>query len=228
MVQQTAGKRTHCIRCGQCCLSSSPTLQMADISLITGGVIETRSLYTIRAGELVRDNILNELRITDREMLKVREQKNGGGCICYDEQLKTCRIYDHRPVQCKALACWDESEFMAVYDRPGAGRKDVIQDNLLLALIDEHDRRCSYGMLAQCVKQIEAEGEKPVERILEIMKFDYHFRPFISKRMGIGVDEMEFFFGRPLIDTIKMFGLEVIREPDGSFYLTVLRGPPSQ
>ena len=58
--------------------------------------------------------------------------------------------------------------------------------------------------------------------VIELLKFDYHLRPFISKKRGIDPLEMDFFFGRPLIDTITMFGLKVVREENGSFFLTLL------
>jgi len=55
--------------------------------------------------------------------------------------------------------------------------------------------------------------------LLEILRYDYELRPFISKKLGLPSDEMDFIFGRPLIQTIMMFGLQVIREPDGSFQM---------
>ncbi len=98
--------QSHCIRCGECCLSSSPGLQMADASLVYDGFIEKRNLYTIRTGEVVRDNIHGELKVTDKEIIKIREKENGRGCFYYDERVKGCAIYEYRPVQCRALACW--------------------------------------------------------------------------------------------------------------------------
>ena len=222
MDQPVTSERTHCIRCGECCLGSSPTLQMADVSFVHDGFIERGNLYTVRLGELVRDNIRGELRVTDKEIIKIKEKKNSPGCIYYDEKAKACAIYEYRPIQCKALACWDDSEFMRVYARPKADRRDIIRDKIVLGLMKEHDKRCSYMALDKFVRQIEKEGEEAVGKILEILKFDHHIRPFTSKKLGIGFSEMDFLFGRPLIDTIKMFGLKVIKQPDGSFFLTVL------
>jgi hypothetical protein len=71
------------------------------------------------------------------------------------------------------------------------------------------------------VRQIEEMGEPPVQELLELLKFDYHLRPFAADRLGLPLDEMDLVFGRPLIDTIRMFGLQVVREPDGPFLLTV-------
>jgi Fe-S-cluster containining protein len=222
MDQSVTNERAHCIRCGECCLGSSPTLQMVDVSLVYNGFIEKGNLYTIRLGELVRDNIRGGLRVTDKEMIKIKEKENSQGCIYYDEKAKACTIYEYRPIQCKALACWDESEFMRVYARPKADRRDIIRDNIVMGLMKEHDRRCSYMKLDAFVRQIEKEGEGAVGRILEVLRFDHHIRKFTSKKLGIGFSEMDFLFGRPLTQTITMFGLKVIKQPDGSFFLTTL------
>ena len=222
MDQPVTKERTHCIRCGECCLGSSPTLQIADVSLVYDGFIERGNLYTIRLGELVRDNIRGELRVTDKEIIKVHEKEKSLGCIYYDEKAKACTIYEYRPIQCKALACWDESEFMRVYARPKVDRKDIIRGKIILGLMKEHDKRCSYSELDKDVRQIEQEGETAIGRILEALRFDQHIRTFTSKKLGISLSEMGFLFGRPLTQTITMFGLKVIKESDGSFFLTVL------
>ncbi len=222
MEQPVTNERTHCIRCGECCLGSSPTLQIADVSLLHDGFIERGNLYTIRLGELVRDNIRGELIVTDKEIIKIKEKEKSRGCIYYDEKAKACTIYEYRPIQCKALACWDESEFMRVYARPKVDRRDIIRDKIVLGLMNEHDKRCSYSELDKCASQIKKEGEEAVGKILEILRFDHHIRAFTSKKLGIDLSEMGFLFGRPLTQTITMFGLKVIKKSDGSFFLTVL------
>lgn len=224
MMENGEKPRDHCIRCGECCLGSSPTLQIEDVPLVRDGFIEKGGLYSIRVGEPVRDNIENKLIITDREFIKVREKKEGSGCIYYDEEAKACRIYDHRPAQCAALACWDSSEFIRLYKRPKADRKAIIYDRVLLALMDEHGRKCSYSKLDGLARMIEKEGEKAVGRILELLRFDRHIRTFTTKKLDIDSGEIDFYFGRPLTQTITMFGLQVVREPDGSFFLTILDG----
>ncbi len=218
--------RDHCIRCGECCLRSSPSLQITDVPLVYESVIKRSDLYSVRVGELVQDNIRDELKVTDTDLIKVREKESGGGCIFYDGAEKRCTIYGHRPAQCRALACWDESEFMRVYAKPKAGRKEIIHDQTLLRLIDEHEKRCAYAQLDNCVKKIESDGEKAVEKILEILKFDHDIRCLIPEKLGVDSDEMDLILGRPLTETIIMFGLEVVRDPDGSFFLTMLDPSP--
>jgi Fe-S-cluster containining protein len=218
-------ERSHCIRCGQCCLRSSPTLQLQDFDLIRYGLLRKKDLYTIRIGELVWDNVSNRPRINEGDLIKVRDKVAAPGCcIHYDEEGKGCMIYGHRPSQCVALACWDDSEFQRVFNGPRLERKDIVNDNILMGLIREHENRCGYGELKKLARQIQAEGEKAVEGIIGLLRFDHQLRPFVSERLKIDSEEMNLVFGRPLTETITMFGLKVRRDPDGSFLLTVDQG----
>jgi Fe-S-cluster containining protein len=216
--------RDHCIRCGECCLKGSPTLQLEDLNRLKKGLIGKKDLYTIRKGELVKDNINEGLVVTKTELVKVREREGESrGCIFYDDPGKACTIYEHRPSQCAALKCWDTSEFLEVFQGPKLMRKQAIGERVLLGLIEEHERRCGYVLLEKLVGEIEVKGEAAVEQILDLLKFDYHLRPFVADKLGLNPEEMDFFFGRPLTETITMFGLRVVQEPDGSFILTKIK-----
>ena len=216
--------RDHCIRCGECCLGGGPTLQAEDLDLIKGGSIKKGSLYTVRKGELIRDNINEEMRIASEELIKIKERPGGkGGCIFYDEGEKACTIYAQRPIQCSALTCWDTNKFMDVFRGKKLGRKDIVDNPVLLGLMEEHEKRCSYARLERYVKQIKADGEKAVNKILDILKFDYEFRPFMMRKLGLNPEDLDFLFGRPLTKTITMFGFRVIKESDGSFLFTTMK-----
>jgi hypothetical protein len=192
------------------------------MGLVVEGRITPADLYTIRAGELVRDNVDGGLRTTDVEIVKVRERAKEGGCAYFHESAKACGIYPHRPSQCIALKCWDPADFMEVYAGEKAARKDLVRDPVLLDLMERHDAECSYGTLQVHVTSIREEGEKAVERIIRILKFDHNLRPLVTQRLGLDPNEMAFFFGRPLTDTLVMFRLKVTRQSDGSFFLTSL------
>ena len=193
------------------------------MGLVLEGRIPASDLFTIRAGEMVRDNINGDLRTTEVEIVKIREREEGEGCVYYQESAKSCGIYPNRPAQCSALKCWDPADFMEVYAGRKAARKDLVQDPALLGLMERHETECNYGLLRSQVEMIRQDGEKAVERIIRILKFDYHLRPLVTQRLGVGPDELDFLLGRPLIDTLIMFGLRVIREPDGAFFLTSLK-----
>ena len=109
---------------------------------------------------------------------------------------------------------------MQIFEGPKLAREIVVHDETIRGLIEAHEKRCSYELLESFVKQIECEGEETVRRIMEILRFDFHLRPFVSRKLGVDEGEMDFLFGRPMVDTIGMFGMKVVREPGGTFFLT--------
>ena len=213
--------QTHCIRCGECCRCSSPALQAHDLPVSKNGLLQWSHLYTVRIGEPVRNNIAGKLEQTKHEIVKVREKTGKMECLFYDDTGKACAIYDQRPIQCAAQACWDETEFFRVYGEPKAMRKDIIHDENLLRLVSEHEKRCSYAEIDRSVKQIETVGNKAVEKILSLLKFDHDLRIMALQKLRMDPAELDFVFGRPLMDTVSMFGLKVMKEKDNSFFLTV-------
>jgi Fe-S-cluster containining protein len=217
--------RTHCIRCGECCLRSSPTLQAEDLRLIEVGRLERKNLMTLRKGEIVTDPVSGSVGPATHEGIKIREKKGTErGCILYDGTAKACTIYDDRPLQCRALTCWDTREIMDILGRPKLKRRDAVKDGVLLGLIEKHDETCSYAALEKQIRKISRAGNSSVERLLDILKFDFHLRPFVSEKLNLPMEEMDFFFGRPLVDTITAYGLQVLRLADGSFFLTTTKG----
>ena len=214
-------KKTHCTRCGECCLATGPSLQETDLPLFFNGVVDGSHLYTIRKGELVRDNINDELKFTDQEIIKVRDRKTGKGCMYYDGHKKACTIYDHRPSQCRAFGCWDDTEFKRVFSGPKAQREDIVQDSSLLRLIAAHNEKCGYATITRHVKEIRDRGETAVQEILKILRYDREIRKLTHERLAIDPSEMDLLYGRPLTESIHMFGLKVEQEEDGALMLTV-------
>ncbi len=213
--------RRACTRCGRCCASSTPSLQLQDFRLVNNGMIPRSALYTVRVGELVWDNINQRNIPTNQELIKIKEKEQGTECVFHIPYPSRCTIYPQRPAQCRALKCWDTTEFEEVFIGPKLNRWELISDPLLHGLVREHERRCSYKQLSRLVKEIPEAGEKAVEEIIEVLRFDTGIRPFVASKLGILAEEIDLFFGRPLRTTIAMFGLQVIKEPDGSFFLTV-------
>ena len=220
MAKQTNTKRSCCIRCGKCCIKSSPTLQVQDLGLITDGTIKKTSLYTLRVGEIVQDPVNKKLAQITKSIIKIKEGNENTACLYFDKKEKDCTIYDNRPSQCASLKCWDTDEFMEIFAGEALGIRDIVSDGVLLGLIDEHGKRCSYSLIEGQVREIEKGGERVVQEILDILRFDYELRSFISEKLNLDLEELDLYFGRPLMDTIIMFGLKVIQGLDGSFLLT--------
>ena len=220
MEPQIEVKKTHCTRCGECCLAASPSLQKSDLPLFFNHVLDSTHLYTIRKGELVRDNINDALKFTDQEIIKLKDRETGKGCILYDDGEKACTIYADRPSQCRAFACWDSEEFKAVFAEPKATRKDIIRDPNLLRLISAHEKTCDYQVISHYVKQIQQKGDSIIREVLKILQYDQDIRRLTHEKLGIDPRELDLLYGRPLTETIHMFGLTVKQEADGSFLLT--------
>ena len=220
MEPQIEVKKTHCTRCGECCLAAGPSLQKSDLPLFFNHVLDSTHLYTIRKGELVRDNINDALKFTDQEIIKQKDRETGKGCILYDDGEKACTIYADRPSQCRAFACWDSEEFKAVFAEPKATRKDIIRDPNLLRLISAHEKTCDYQVISHYVKQIQQKGDSIIREVLKILQYDQDIRRLTHEKQGIDPRELDLLYGRPLTETIHMFGLTVKQEADGSFLLT--------
>jgi Fe-S-cluster containining protein len=191
------------------------------LPLIKDGGIQTSSLITVRRGEFVRDTVKGGIAVIEEEIVKFREHKDGG-CVFYEKEAERCTVYDRRPLECKALQCWNTAHFMEVYREPTAIRKDVVSKGVLLGLIEKHDERCSYAALHEHVQAIQERGEEAIDAIIDLMRFDYELRPFVAEKLGIPMEEMDFYFGRPLFQTVVMFGLKVDRLHDGTFCLNKL------
>ena len=220
MEPQIDTERTHCIRCGECCLAAGPTLQKTDLPLFFDHVVEGAHLYTIRKGELVRDNINDALKFTDQEIIKLKGPETGKGCILYDYAKKACTIYADRPSQCRAFACWDDGEFKQVFSGAKADREDIVRDPNLARLISAHEKTCNYQTISHCVKQIQQQGESVVKEVLKILQYDQDIRRLTHEKLGIDPRELDLLYGCPLAETIHMFGLRATQKADGSLLLT--------
>jgi len=211
--------RTHCIRCGTCCLKGGPTLHREDAPLFVNGILKRGHVYTLRKGEVVR-GIDDTPMILEREMVKIKGQSKGWTCIFYDEDLKACEIYNRRPIECRALKCWDLKDIKEVMARPRLQRKDLIDpDDEILKIIDAHEQRCAYKTLESAVRGLAGpHPEKAVETILDFLQYDHYMRPLIGEKLKVAANAMDFLFGRALTTTIGMFGLCVKQDGD-SFVL---------
>jgi hypothetical protein len=120
------------------------------------------------------------------------------------------------------MACWDPARFMKVYQETKLTRMDAIKNPVIAGLVRAHESKCSYEAAEGHVKRVEMEGDKAVEAIIQILRFDDRLRPYLSQKLDLDLKEMDFILGRPMTDTIVMFGLKVEKRPDGNFYLTTL------
>lgn len=200
-----------CQRCGTCCSKGGPALHDPDIEQVESGRIPLSSLYTIRKGELARDNISGGLICVDNEIIKIKSIPDFQSCLYYDDESKACRIYDDRPFECRELECWDTGAIVRNYSKNRLTRKKVLKDiQWILEIVDTHEARCSFEEIRRFADLREKGDPKGAGRLQEIVNDDSQFRYLLTRKGNISSDMLDFLLGRPLAQTInRQFGIKV-------------------
>ncbi|MFO7665639.1 MAG: YkgJ family cysteine cluster protein [Desulfobacterales bacterium] len=197
-------KSTECKRCGTCCRKGGPSFHFEDKDLIEDGHIPAKHLYTIRKGEPVRDNICEKIVYAPSDIIKIKGQKNSWTCYYYEDE-KKCGIYKYRPIECRALKCWDTREIEGIYGKSMLSRKDLFgKVEGLWELVIEYDERCSYEEITGLIRETSSRktGRLP-EKAAELIEYDNTVRELVVKKGNLDSDLLDFLFGRPLSVTLK-------------------------
>jgi Fe-S-cluster containining protein len=211
-------KRTRCERCGHCCDKGGPALHREDLPLFERGVLGYAQVFTLRRGELVEESVEGGLLPLDAELVKVRGQGNRWTCLFYDDDGKQCSIYEDRPAECRAFNCWAPDELKAMYRSGRIGRADLVPEgSALRQLVDEHEARCSCLRVGELADAFLGGDEGAGRELVDTITYDAAFRAAFAERAGVGEEEMNFLFGRPLHAAVGQYGLEVGRENDRYF-----------
>ena len=210
--QPTDSAVDQCRRCGTCCKKGGPALHVEDRELVESGRIPLRDLYTIRRGEMVRDEIRGTLQPADGEIIKIKAHRAGSWtCRFFDEPDSRCRIYADRPIECSAMQCWDTRHIERIYDAGRLRRKDLVgQVEGLWELIETHERRCGYENLAQLALRLKSQPNRTdAENLLEMIQYDFELRKLLVAKEGLEAEMLDFLLGRPLSETTGQFGIRL-------------------
>jgi Fe-S-cluster containining protein len=212
MSQNSEKPIDQCARCGTCCLKGGPALHDEDSGLVESGQIPLASLYTIRQGELARDNVSGGLICLDSEIIKIKNISGEQSCMYYDKALQSCRIYDHRPAECRALECWDNDAIIHMYAQNRLSRRNLLTSiPWVLELIQTHETRCSFTQIHRLIS-LREKGDPTGAKGLQVMvNEDAQFRLMLIEKGKIAQDMLDFLLGRPLAHTLLLdFGIKVI------------------
>jgi len=208
-----------CVRCGECCELSSPTLLAPDLGLFQREILTWDEVYTLRPGEQVTSRE-GKASTLETERLKVREVPGSNQCWFYLAANQSCRIYDDRPEQCRRQECWGE-------DPPAPGPEDLLNRAALLAgvpevwdLITAHQERCGPGRVLQALGSLENEGEAASEALFDALHFDHYLRQMLTGEWEMSPQATEFLLGRPLTRFLQDHGVNAILTSEGTFRLT--------
>jgi len=202
---------SECACCGTCCEKGGPGFHQNDRELIDKGVILSRYLFTIRKGESAYDNVKGCLKPVDSDIIKIKGKEDTWTCVFFDEQNKECSIYNDRPLECRALKCWDTRELEKLYARRRLTRDDLISEvEGLWDLIKEHQERCDYGKIQNLIKDLAGNNKNNARRKLaEIIRFDMEIRELVIAKGALDPELLDFLFGRPLMKTLPNYGIKV-------------------
>ena len=202
---------SECQRCGTCCKKGGPAFHHADKRLIEDGVIHSKYLFTIREGELAYDNVRQCLEPARTDIIKIKKQKDSLACIFFNEKESACTIYENRPSECRALKCWDTKALEDLYAKMRLTRKDLISEiEGLWGLIKDHQARCNYETIRRLVNAIKNnQDDKARKKLVEIIQFDTEIRKLVVAKAGLEAEILDFLFGRPLMETLRNYGLKV-------------------
>lgn len=217
---------SECMRCGTCCKKGGPSFHHADKALIEDGIIHSRYLYTIREGELAYDNVKQCLEPVSSDVIKIKGKNKKRTCIFFNESQSACTIYENRPVECRALRCWDTKALEDLYANQRLTRKDLISEiEGLWGLIKDHQERCNYKTIQKLVDAINSNmKDNGQQKLNEIIQFDTEIRKLVVSTAGLDPEMLDFLFGRPLIQTIQKLGLKVQQKGKKTILTQASRG----
>ena len=206
LIKDAYATRPHCLRCGDCCRAGSPALLASEAGLVRAGGPLQGQVYTIRVGEPILDPGQGRPNLAQEELIKPLEP--GGVCLFFAGQ--SCRIHDHRPAQCRAQACWEETGeeegFQGPFLHRGlalAGEKQKL--DYLLA----HQKRCPSRDLVPLAEAAVGGDKTSLTRLEEMVAFDLHVRHFAKNKGHLAEEELDLVLGRPLAAILGPLGLEL-------------------
>jgi Fe-S-cluster containining protein len=212
---------TECSRCGTCCEKGGPGLHQEDRILVDTGAIPSRCLFTIRKGELAYDNVQGGLMPGDSDIIKIKGKADTWTCVFFDEPNKQCSIYDDRPLECRALKCWDTRELEKMYAGRRLTRNNLISEvEGLWDLVKGHQERCDYQKIKKLIDDLNGPSrDRARKELLEIIQYDAEIRKLVVEQGGMDPEMLDFLFGRPLTKTLPGYGITV--RQDGTRKMTI-------
>lgn len=213
---KTETKGIECRRCATCCVKGGPALHLDDRILIQSGQIPLKCLYTIRKNEPARDNVKGIIQPVQSDVVKLKEKDGSRTCCFLDEGSNCCTVYDHRPLECRLLKCWDTRDIEAIYNRERLTRKDIVSGvGEWWELIQDHEKSCSHKELARLVGALGDQGKRETARaIIQMVEYDTQIRTLLVDRGQMEPELLDFLFGKPLRVTIRAYGLRIEKKGD--------------
>jgi Fe-S-cluster containining protein len=208
--------RELCVRCGECCEKSSPTLLFSDLPLLIQEVLTWNEVYALPVGDVAasREGAPTLLK---EERLKVREVPGSRQCWFYQAAQHKCRIYEQRPEQCRRQQCWGEPP-------PEPGTDEFLHRGHLFRQVPEiwdliaaHQERCNRVKVREALERLTQGQEEAGDFLFNALHFDHHLRQMLLTEWELSTAATEMLLGRSLTDFLRDLGFKAILTPEGVF-----------
>ncbi|WP_163339671.1 YkgJ family cysteine cluster protein [Desulfopila sp. IMCC35008] len=205
-----------CKQCGQCCVNGGAALHGPDLGLIQSGRIPQSNLITLRKGEMAHNPVVGKVQPLEQELVKLKGTGKQWNCCYFDIGSTGCSLYEHRPLACRVLQCWDPEKILDMVNRDTLTRRDIIgEDDPLWPLIVEHDGTFPCPDFLSLPDLAAGEPNVSKQDLQNIVNGDLRFRDKVSKEHSLKVSDELFYFGRPLFQLLQPFGIRVSESPFG-------------
>lgn len=203
-------EQTECKRCGQCCSQGGPALHLQDLELIRSGQLSLSALITLRRGELAHNPVVGKVVPIKKELVKLKGTGKNWNCCFYDETENCCTIYDHRPLACKVLKCWDPDDLLAIVEKDTLTRLDILEDDdPIRNVIQEHDQLYPCPDMDKLARLNPVIPEDTRRELQHLVNEDLRFRSRVVQAFELKLSEELFYFGRPVFQLLQPLGARI-------------------
>jgi len=104
-----------------------------------------------------------------------------------------------------------------MYSKSRLTRKNLLSSvEGLWDLVEDHQKRCAYDRLKRFTDGLKAnkDDDEALKGIHEIIEYDTRIRQLVAEKGGLDSAMVDFLFGRPIAETIRMYGFKIERRGD--------------
>jgi len=198
-----------CVRCGACCRQGGPALHTPDLDLVRQGVFALADLITVRRGEVAREAGYGALEPVRREFVKIQGRPGRWSCKFYEAATHACRIYDHRPLSCRAFRCWDPRELLDLQGKELLDRQIILGDDPMQELVATFESRFPLPPLDEVAAILKREEERPalLAKLESACRYELLLRQELIEAHRLPLAEELFYLGRPLFRLLAPLGV---------------------
>ena len=207
--------KTECDRCGTCCTKGGPALHYEDSPLLHNNLLTPEHLITVRKGEPVFTLSDGNPRPALSEIVKIKGSGPEWTCLFFRAEKSECAIYEHRPLECSLLKCWDTADVERIAGRNLMNRYDIVAPHdPVRPFIKLHEDICSLENLAQILSALERKDshQQALSALTSLVNSDLAIRSQALERFRFSLDLELFYFGRPLFTFMNQFGIHTHEE----------------